>query len=161
MKMFAIVAVVAAAGFWSARPDEGKIPLDQVPAKVKAAVEGRFPGAKLTGAEREKEGDKLVYEIALTIGGSKVEALVSDAGAILEVEREIDAAALPKSVKAALEAKHPQAKIKKAEEVIKGGDLFYEAVVSADQKDLEIKFAAEWRIASESTIESKSNEGKK
>ena len=46
-------------------------------------------------------------------------------------------------------------------EVIKGGELFYEAVVAGGEKDLEVKFAAEWKIASESPVEGKSGEGKK
>jgi len=64
-------------------------------------------------------------------------------------------------VKAVLEAKHPSVKIKNAEEVIKGGELYYEAVVAADQKDVEIKLTAEGKIASESPVEGKSGEGKK
>src|SRR4051812_785860 len=50
---------------------EEKVPLAKVPKAALDAVKAKFPGAKLTGAEKEKEDGKDVYEIAITHKGRK------------------------------------------------------------------------------------------
>lgn len=161
MKTMLVVACMGTVGAWAALgEDEQKIPLDQVPAKVKAAVVAKFPNGKMESAEKEIEKGKTSYEIALSLEGSKVEVIVSEEGVIQEVERQIEPTAIPKSVMAALKAKHPDPAIKKAEEVTKGGETFFEVVVSsAGGKDVEVKLGAEWKIVSEETVEAK-KEGK-
>lgn len=63
------------------------VPLDQLPAPVKAAVLARWPGATLLAAEREG----LIYDVELLTGSTeRWEAEVTPEGIIREVERQGD-----------------------------------------------------------------------
>jgi len=55
------------------RADEKEIPIDKVPTAVMKAVKDKFPGAKLVGASKEKEDDKLVYEVTIKSKGHNID----------------------------------------------------------------------------------------
>jgi len=121
------------------RADEEKIPLDKVPKAVREAVKDKFPGAKLIGAEKEKEDKQTVYEIKLEHKGQKREATFKPDGTLVGVEKEIAAKDLPGAVTEALEAKYPKAAYKKVEEETKGDKVTYEVLlVTADKKTFEV-----------------------
>ena len=80
----------------SARGDDD-IKLSDVPKAVLDAVKAKFPGAELTGAEKEVEDDETVYEIALKHKGQEYDVSLTPAGKILEIEREIEIKDLPKA----------------------------------------------------------------
>jgi hypothetical protein len=111
------LVLLATVGQAADKPE--KIPLDKVPKKIMKAIEGRFPGAKLTSVEKEKEGDKIVYDIELKYKGRKYEMDIQEDGTILEIEKEIPAKDLPKEVAKALKAKYPKATTKEVMEVYK------------------------------------------
>jgi hypothetical protein len=67
--------------------DEVPVPLEELPPKVRSAVEARFPGATLVEAERE---GKLYDVVVRTAEGELWEAEVKPSGKIVEVEREDD-----------------------------------------------------------------------
>src|SRR5438270_3473125 len=54
--------------------DEEKIPLGRVPPAVTDAVKAKYPGAELTGAEKEADDGGTVYEVAFKHQGQKYEA---------------------------------------------------------------------------------------
>jgi hypothetical protein len=119
----------------SARADEKKIAPEKLPAAVKKAVKAAFPKAKVTSAAKEVEEGETVYEVSLTFEGDKYDLSVEPDGTIEEVEREIETEDLPKKVVASLKARYPKAKIKSAEELIKGNILSYEVVLSQGKKE--------------------------
>lgn len=131
-------------GVWA---EEEKVALDKVPPAVMKAVKDKFADAKIKGAEKEEEDGKTTYEIELTHNGDEMEVSVSSAGKILEIEKTIKVADLPKAVSDALKAKYPKGKLKKAEEITEGDEKRYEVVVGlADKKDLEVKLDPNGKI---------------
>jgi hypothetical protein len=104
-----------------ARADEEKakdVPLDKAPKAVRDAIFGRFPGAKVSSMEKEKEDGKIVYDVELKHQGRKYEMDIHEDGTIVEIEKEIALEQLPKIVEA-VKAKFPTATIKEIMEVNK------------------------------------------
>ena len=121
------------------RADEEKIPLSQVPKAVVAAVEAKFPGATIKQAEKEVEDGQTIYELGITHDGHAIDVSAKADGTIVAVEKEIKADDLPAAVSAAVKAKYPTAKIKKAEEVEEKGKTTYEVIVEKSAgKDVEL-----------------------
>src|SRR5262249_40270653 len=133
----AFVSGALARGAWA---DEEKVPLDKLPKAVSDAVKKRFPGAELSGASKETENGKTVYEITLGHGGHKMDVTFGGDGQLQGIEKEISPKDLPKPVANALEGKYPKATHKTIEEVIKvkDGKEYLESyevlLVTADKK---------------------------
>lgn len=102
-----------------AEDDETTLSLDQVPAPVLATARSRFPDGKILETEREKFGERDVYEIALDVDGREVSIVITPEGEAISLDREIDPAALPARVLATIEKKHAGSSIEEAEEVVK------------------------------------------
>lgn len=82
----AVAFVVLAA---PARPAAGeRIDVKNLPASVVKAIQGRFPGAELLRAERERDDGKVEYEVKFRHRGVRWEAEVTEDGRIKEVERD-------------------------------------------------------------------------
>jgi uncharacterized membrane protein YkoI len=101
-----------------ARADEQKVPLDQVPQAVKDAANKEFPGAKITGAEKESENGKTMYELQIAHGGQKLEAEFTPEGQLKEIEQRIKLDQLPEVVRKAVKMANAGATLKGAEKVI-------------------------------------------
>jgi hypothetical protein len=150
-----VAAVLAFVGVFAARADEEKVPLDKLPKAVVDAVKKRFPQAELTGAEKETEDGKTVYEVAIKNQGQNVEVTTTPEGTIVEIEKEIAAGAMPKAVSAALESKYPKATYRMIEEVFKVQDgkeklEYYEVLlVTAARKKLEVSVTPEGKFTKE------------
>src|SRR5689334_4740830 len=127
-----------------ASADEEKVPLDRVPKAVREAVKARFPDAELVSAEKETEGGRTVYEVAIKNKGQSIEVTATADGMILEIEKQIAARDLPGAVAKTLEEKYPRATYKIIEEVVKVKDgkeklESYEVLlVTAGKKKLEV-----------------------
>jgi hypothetical protein len=143
------VALLAAA---VASADEEKVPLDKVPKPVMDAVKKRFPKAEVKSAAKEKEGDKTVFEVTLKEAGKNIDVTLTEAGALVTIEKEVAFKDLPKAVADAYESKYPKAKYTIVEEVIKVTDgqeklEYYEAVlVTADKKTLEVSVTPDGKV---------------
>lgn len=145
-KLIGGLAVAAVAGLVvlasAARADDKKVPLDKVPRAVMDAINARFPGADITSVEREKEGDKVVYDIELKHQGRKYEMDIEENGTVLEVEKEVKD--VPEVITKAVLAKYPGAAIKEVMEVnkVKGKEetpIHYEVTIeTADKKSKEV-----------------------
>lgn len=68
--------------------NEEEIPLSDVPQNVKDAAIAAVPGIVLEEAERETEGDVVVYELEGEADGQEYEVEVNEAGEVLEVEKD-------------------------------------------------------------------------
>ena len=66
---------------------EEAIPLEALPAVVRKAAEAAVPGLVLTGAEREREGGRLLYEARGTADGVAYEIELTQDGRVVEIER--------------------------------------------------------------------------
>jgi uncharacterized membrane protein YkoI len=134
--------------------DEERIPLDKVPKAVREAVQARFPGAKLLGAEKEVENGKTQYEIAVKHEGKKIEATLTHEGKLLEFETRIAVKDMPRAVRRAIESKYRGGKYKAVEAVTKvreGNEKleYYEVQIEAGKKKVEVLVTADGRIKKE------------
>jgi uncharacterized membrane protein YkoI len=142
--LFAGVTLLFALPAFGAPATAEKIEVAKLPKVVADAINARFPGATLTSAEKETEGEKIVYDIELKHEGRKYEMDVKADGVVVEIEKEIAAKDLPESVSKSLEAKYPKVAIKEIMEVYKVTDKkekldHYEVVIdTADKQHLEV-----------------------
>jgi uncharacterized membrane protein YkoI len=121
-----------------------KIAPDKLPKAIMDAIMARFPKAEITSAEKEKEGDKVVYDIELKHEGRKYEMDIQEDGTVLEIEKEIALKDVPKAITEAIEAKYPKSTVKEVMEVnkVKGKEetpIHYEVTLkTAEGKEMEV-----------------------
>jgi hypothetical protein len=131
-------ALAGALGFLAlagvAGADEEKIPVKRLPKAVIKAVKAKFPKAEIKEAAKEEEEGETIYEVSLEVKGRSVDVALEADGTILEIEKEVPIGELPESVKKALAAKYPKAKIEKVETISKGedGPVNYEVVIATE-----------------------------
>ena len=138
----AVIGLLMLATGASADEKAEKIAPDKLPQKIKDALNARFPGAKVTSAEKEKENGEIVYDLELTHEGRKYEMDIKEDGTIIEIEKEIKNP--PEAITRAVKRKYPKATIKEVMEVNKvtGKEekpIHYEVTIeTADKKKKEV-----------------------
>ena len=154
-KQMLVVAVIT--GGWltlavgSHAADE-KVPLDKVPAKISAAINGRFPGAELKSVEKENEDGKIMWDVELTQKGRKYEMDIKDDGTIIEIEKGVAEKDFPAACAAAVKKNYPTATIKDIMEVnkvegTKETPIHYEVTLEQDKKEQEIVVSLDGKSA--------------
>jgi len=142
--------------------DENEIPLNQLPEKVKEAATKYLGSLKSCEVKKEVEKDVTIYEVEIEKDGKDISAEFTEAGEILELEKEIQPSKLPESVISKIKAEYPGTKIKEAtekQEFEKGvakGELAYEVEVFLKK---EIEISATGQIIPQDD-EEKNDEGK-
>ena len=124
---------------------DDKVPADQLPAKVTAAVRKLFPAGKVTEAEKETDDGKVVYTVTVESKGATYDVEVTEAGEVTEIAKEITYDALPKAVAAAFRAKYPKAKVKEVAEVTVPGEpdkKYHIEAETAGGKELDLDYDA-------------------
>jgi uncharacterized membrane protein YkoI len=71
-----------------ANEKEQKLPLEQVPAPVKAAIQNESQGGKLEKVTKETEGGRTFYEAEIEKDGKEFYVHVSEDGKVLKRESE-------------------------------------------------------------------------
>lgn len=138
----------------SARADDEKIPVKELPKVVIDAVKKRFPTAEMTEARKVTQSGKTTYDVAFKDGAKTVDATLSTEGKFLLIETEVALKTLPAKVTAAIKAKYPKGTMKSAGSVIDyedGKESRYYAVVVATgaKKDRELDVSADGKIQSD------------
>ncbi len=119
---------------------ERKVTRRDLPAAVAKTVDAQSHGATIRGYSEEKENGQTLYEVELRVNGHTRDVLIDANGAVVEVEEEVDLAALPAAVRDALNAGAGSGKIGVVESVTKGGQIVaYEAHVTMNGKKSEVK----------------------
>ncbi len=143
-------------GTANVRSEEEAVPQDKIPKVVMDALLAKFPKAKIDKCTREKEDDKVIYDIEFKQEGRKCEADIKDDGKFLNYEKAIEAKDLPKPVREAIDKKYPKATLKEImeETEVKGREeklAAYEVVLdTADKQEVELKLAPDGKILEES-----------
>lgn len=143
------------------RAEDKKDEKVEIPKKVMDALKAKFPKAVIDKVTKEKEGDKVVYDIEFKQEGKKFEADIFEDGTIHNWEREIAAKDLPKAVTEAVAKKWPKATAKEVMEIMdvkEGKDVLhgYEIIlVGEDKKEFEITVAPDGKILEEPKEEKK------
>ena len=60
------------------------LPIDQLPAPVRATVERETKGGQITDIERDQEHGQTIYEVEFTLDGKEYELDISAEGQLLE-----------------------------------------------------------------------------
>ena len=92
----------------------------RVPAAVREAMDKLHPGGKFTGAEKERQGGVLYYELTSEVNGMEAEAMFRPDGTLHAEENEVAASAVPEAVRRTVEATFPGAQVSKWEEIRDG-----------------------------------------
>jgi uncharacterized membrane protein YkoI len=101
------------------KPKVEKLKPEQLPEKVRKAVDKRFPGATFRQITREIEEGNVVFDIELTLKGRKYEMDVKEDGTVIDIEQEVSPKDLPRAVTQAVEARYPKSTIKEVMEISK------------------------------------------
>lgn len=150
--------VVVMVGTALIRADEEAVPLDKLPKAVAESVRKRFPKIEMKEASKEKDGEKIVYEVTLNKDGKNIDVTLTEAGVITLIEQEISFGDLPKAVAAAFDKSYPKAKYQIVESVTKVVDgketvEYYEATLrAADNKTWEVEVLPDGKIKAASEI---------
>jgi uncharacterized membrane protein YkoI len=120
------VSAPAPAKAAAAKPAEGKLKLEDLPAPVKATVEAETKHATVKGLSREKENGKTVYEPESIVDGRTRDLMIDAAGKVYVVEEQLDVNQAPAPVKTAMEAR---GQIVKLEAVTENGKRHYEGQI--------------------------------
>lgn len=122
---------------------EASVTREELPAEVFAVFGPAVQGAEGVVFTREREGGATVYEAEYSIAGVGHALEVSEAGELLESEKQVAADALPAAVAKAIQARWPSA-------AIDGGEIVttvsYEVVVTVDGKKKEVEVSPAGRI---------------
>jgi hypothetical protein len=119
---------------------EKKLQKSDLPAAVQKTADEQSKGATVKGYSSEVEDGKLTYEVQLTVNGKGRDVAIDANGVLLEVEDEMDMAALPAAVQDGLKKKAGAGKILKVESLTKKGKIVaYEAVVQTGTKKKEVQ----------------------
>jgi hypothetical protein len=138
----ALIAAVIAAG--PARAGEKKIEKSAVPAAVLEAVARKYPKARMVAFEQAEDAGKVLYEVGIEMGNTKMDVELAADGRIAVEETVIPRSALPAAVTAGLAAsKYKGWKVQRVEKVIKEEKTeapLYELVVQSKTRKFEVVF---------------------
>jgi uncharacterized membrane protein YkoI len=143
MRSLILLTVLALGAAISVEKGETKIPLKDLPEAVRKTVAEQSRNATLVGISKEVEGDKTFYEVELKVNGKGRDVLIDAAGAVVELEEEIDMASVPAAARSALTKLSTGGKITKVEVLTKGGKTTYEAAIEKNGKSTEVTVTAE------------------
>ena len=138
---------------------ETKITKKDVPSAVLTAFRNTYPKATLRGYAKEIEEGKTYFEIESTNGSLSVDALYQGDGTLAELEEQVVPADLPAVVKEAAKAKHPDAKIAKAEKTTRGDAITYELRLTSRKTSISIVINQNGDVIKDSTFKSKNESG--
>lgn len=161
--MASVFAVVLAGVLVQAdEAKEEKVSLDKVPRAVLKAVKAKFKDAKLVGAEKENDGGKVVYEIALKVKEQAIDVSVTAEGKIVSIEKTIAAKDLPKAVADTIGRKYPRATLRKIEEITEDDKTTYEVLLTTTgKKTIEVVLDPAGKVVKEEKKDEKDSESDK
>jgi hypothetical protein len=140
--MSTAVAALAVAMIFvaSASAQEKRIKKSDLPAAVQKTADEQAKGATVRGYNKEVEGGKVEYEVALTVNGHSKDVAIDEQGTVLEIEEQVELNMLPAEVRDGLQKAAGKATIGKVEALTKKGILVaYEAQVRSGTKRSEIQ----------------------
>lgn len=138
-----IVASLFAAAVSLVLASEKRVRLQDLPEAVQKAAASQTTGAIVHGYSQETENGATMYEVETTTAGKSKDLLFDASGKLVEVEQQVDLAALPAAVQDGLKKAAAGAKINKVESVTKGNQVNYEAATVKAGKHGEVAVDSE------------------
>lgn len=125
---------------------EKPVKMKDLPPAVQKTVQIETKAAKLIGLSEGVEGGKTMYEVETKVNGKSRDLIVDGAGAVVEVEQQVELASVPAPVRATIERAAAGAKIVKVESVTKAGAVSYEATINKGGKKSEVAIAGDGTV---------------
>ena len=131
---------------------------EKVPEKVMEGLTAKFPKAELDKWTKEKEDEKVVYDIEFKQRGIHYEADIKEDGTILNWETAIAAKDLPPAVVKAVDKTYPKADMEEVMQVtaVKNGKDKLEGyeigLLTADKKKVEVTIAPDGKVLEDSGV---------
>lgn len=128
---------------------EKEVDPKDLPAKVAATIQAKFPGAVIELAEEviDVEENETTYDLRLKLKGKEIEATVEPDGELKSYHKDVDPKDLPKAVTEAILAKYPKAEIEEAAEVMEEDEgVAYEVSVEVGETDRKLTLDAKGTI---------------
>jgi hypothetical protein len=146
-----LVLVLAAASIGVAGDE--KTPLDKLPKEVVKTVASKFPKAKMESAVKTTIDGKPGFEVTLRAGKFGIDVTVTADGKIVQVEKEMAFADLPKPVADAFKARYAKVNVKRIEELSKEDKVIsYELLIESGEKTLEAYFDPQGKFLQEKDV---------
>ena len=139
-RMFVSAAVASVLFCMPALAQEKKLKREELPAAVQKTADDQAKGATVRGYSAEVEDGKTIYEVQLTLNGKTRDVSIDPTGIVLEVEDQVEFAALSAPVQAGLKKMAGAGKILSVVSLTKKDKLVaYEAVVETAGKKKEVQ----------------------
>jgi uncharacterized membrane protein YkoI len=133
-----LVIALALTGGVIADDEEGMIEWADVPEAVQEAIETHLPEAVGSAVERELEDGVWLYEAEVYADGRESEIKVTESGAVVEIEEELDPAELPAEILASVRSLFPDAEILEAEKMMR---VAYEVELRVGERVVEVEIS--------------------
>lgn len=147
------------ASFAKEEEKEKSLTLEQVPAKVAAAITAAA-GKEAVRIKAEKEDGVDAFEAKWLAGGHKHEITVATDGTVLSQEEVIPLESAPAAVQAAIKAMASSGKLESVEKVTEKDRVIYEAAFEGTESVLEVKFDANGKELKRETEKKHKKDGK-
>ena len=125
---------------------EAEIPIEALPASVKAAAERELPGGTIIGAEREIVGGRQGYEVKKRKGGREYELVFTPEGELLEKEIGLKQAEAPAPVIKAATAAIPGGRFKSVERIERGDEILYHVKLVRSGASYKVELTADGTV---------------
>ena len=121
---------------------EHSVPCNTLPGAVQQSSKSLLePGTTVHGCVKDVSGGKTTYEIELVTPSGSKDVTFSPLGDILEIEQQVDAAALPPAVAAAFSKAAAGGMLGKVESLTRQGQLVaYESTIEKGGRHRELAF---------------------
>jgi uncharacterized membrane protein YkoI len=139
-----LVVCLLSFGPTRAQDDEKAVKMNDLPQAVQATIREQSKGGAIRGISQEKRSGQTVYEVEFETGGRVREALIDQAGKVVEIEDQITLDSLPPAVKTEIVKQAAQGKLLLVASVTKDNVIVaYEARVQLGGKVSEIRVGAD------------------
>ncbi len=170
----ALLALVGVAGAAGAAEVADTLPLDQIPAEVRATIEREAQGAAVSEVERDLEDGRVVYEVKVQQSGLDRRFTVGADGALMNGRPEtpkleeqspsngdhLTLADLPEPARAVIETRTAGSEISSIHRVINDGRETYEVRVRKDGLDQRLTVGADGAVIADRDLKPGDDSGR-
>lgn len=124
-----------------------------LPEAVLRAFEKSFPGVQAIGYDKETVDGKVQYEVTAKLETFEKDYIYLEDGTLLQTEEDIAVNSLPQIVVTAVQKKHAGCELEESAKITRGETIEFEVVVECEEKEFELRVAADGRILASEQID--------
>lgn len=128
------------------------IPLEEVPAAARQAINAKAAGGKVVSTEKVVENGKTAFEAVIEKGGKQSMFSVAADGKIVGSEEAIPLSEVPEGARKTINAKAAGGKIISVKKILEEGKTLFAAVIEKGGKQTEITVAPDGKLVDSEEI---------